>query len=137
MDLGVQRVVREILPVLQSWVDQNEKEIDICDEHMEKMLRKIYPGRQVECINSSQHKIEHKIKGVNDKMGRLKRKKTLSKLTGKHKMKHRSVALKFMSITGMMMRNMSKTRRALKSKKRKMQNQEITKRKKLKIMKRS
>ena len=137
MDLGVQRVVREILPVLQSWVDQNEKEIDICDEHMEKMLREIYSGRQVECINSSQHKIDYKIKGVNDKMGRLKRKKTLPKLTGKHKMKHRSVALKFMSITGMMMRNMSKTRRALKSKKRKMQNQEITKRKKLKIMKRS
>ena len=36
---------------------------------MEKMLRKAYPGRQVECINSSQHKIDHKIKGVNDDNG--------------------------------------------------------------------
>ena len=61
--------MRQILPVLQSWVDQNEKEIDICDQHMEKMLRKAYPGRQVECINSSQHKIDHKIKGVNDDNG--------------------------------------------------------------------
>ena len=27
----IQRFVREILPLLQSWADQNEKEIDICD----------------------------------------------------------------------------------------------------------
>ena len=65
----VQRFVQEILPVLQSWADQNEKEIDICDQHLEKMLRKVYPGRQVECSNSSQHKIDHKIKGVNDHNG--------------------------------------------------------------------
>ena len=58
--------MQEILPVLQSWADQNEKEIDIHDQHLEKMLRKIYPGRQVECNNSSQHKIDQKIKGVND-----------------------------------------------------------------------
>ena len=49
----------------------------------------------------------------------------------------RRVTLKFMSITRMMMRNMSKTRRALKLKKRKIQNQKIIKRKKLKRMKRS
>ena len=61
--------MREILPLLQSWADQNEKEINICERHMEKMLRKVYPGRQVECINSSQHKIEHKIIGVNDDNG--------------------------------------------------------------------
>ena len=61
--------MQEILPVLQSWADQNEKEIDICDQHLEKMLRKVYPGRQVECSNSSQHKIDHKIKGVNDHNG--------------------------------------------------------------------
>ena len=65
----VQRFVREILPVLQSWADQNEKEIDICDQHLEKMLRKVYPGRQMECSNSSQHEIDHKIKGVNDHNG--------------------------------------------------------------------
>ena len=47
----VQRFVQEILPVLQSWADQNEKEIDICDQHLEKMLRKVYPGRQMECSN--------------------------------------------------------------------------------------
>ena len=40
----VQRFVQEI-PVLQSWADQNEKEIDICDQHFEKMLRKVYPGK--------------------------------------------------------------------------------------------
>ena len=45
----VQRFVREILPV--AWVDQNEKKIDICDQHLEKMLRKVYPGRQMECSN--------------------------------------------------------------------------------------
>ena len=56
----------EILPVLQSWVDENEKEIDICDQHLEKMLWKVYSDRQVECKNSSQHKIDHEIKGVND-----------------------------------------------------------------------
>ena len=62
----VQRFVREILAVLQSWADQNEKGIDICDQHLAKMLRKVYPGRQVECNKSSRHKIDHKIKGVND-----------------------------------------------------------------------
>ena len=61
--------VQEILPVLQSWADENEKEIDICDQHLEKMLRKVYPGRQVEYKISSQHKIDHKIKVVNDNSG--------------------------------------------------------------------
>ena len=49
--------MQEILPVLQSWIDQNEKEIDICDQNV------VYPGRQVECNNTSQHKIDHKING--------------------------------------------------------------------------
>ena len=31
-----------------------------------KMLRKVFPGEQVGCNNSSQHKIDHKIKGLND-----------------------------------------------------------------------
>ena len=52
----VQRFVQEILPVLQSRAVQNEMEIDICDQHLEKILRKVYPGRQAECNNSSQHK---------------------------------------------------------------------------------
>ena len=67
-------------------------------------------------------------------MERLK-KKTLPKMTGKQKMKHRNVTSKFMSIPGMM-RNMNKTRRTLKLKKRKMQNQKITQKKKLKRTKR-
>ena len=33
------------------------------------MLGKVYPSRQGECNNSSQHKIDHKIKGVNDDNG--------------------------------------------------------------------
>ena len=68
-------------------------------------------------------------------MGRLKRKKTLSKMTGKQKMKHRNVTLKFITIVEMM-RNMNKIRRTLKLKKRKMEKQKITKRKKLKRTKR-
>ena len=56
----VQRFVQEILPVLQLWADQNEKEIDICDQYLEKMLRKVYLGRQMEYSNSSQHEIDHK-----------------------------------------------------------------------------
>ena len=43
--------MQEILPVLQSWAGQNEKKIVICDQHLEKMLRKAYPGRQMECSN--------------------------------------------------------------------------------------
>ena len=67
----VQRFVREILPVLQSWADQNKKEIDMRDQHLEKMLlRKVYPGRQIECNNSSQQEMNHKIKGVNDHHGK-------------------------------------------------------------------
>ena len=52
----VQRFVQVILPVLQSWADQNEKEIDICDQHLEKMPRKVYPGRQMECSNRTKDK---------------------------------------------------------------------------------
>ena len=57
-------------------------------------------------------------------MGRLKRKKTLFAMTGKQKMKHRNVTLRFTSITGMMW-NMSKLRRTPEPKKRKLQNQKI------------
>ena len=59
-------------------MDQNKKEIDICDQHMEKMLRKIYQGRQVECINSSQHKINHIIKAVNDDNGEAQEEKNIT-----------------------------------------------------------
>ena len=31
----VEKFVREILPVLQSWTDQNQKETDIWDQHFE------------------------------------------------------------------------------------------------------
>ena len=68
----------EILAVLQSLADQNEKEIDICDQHMEKMLRKIYSGRQVECIKSSQYKKDHKIKVVNDDNGEIQEEKNIT-----------------------------------------------------------
>ena len=70
-------------------------------------------------------------------MRRLKRKKTLPKMTGKQKMKHRNMTLRFTSITGMM-RNINKLRRTPELKKRKLrnQNQKITKRKELKRMKR-
>ena len=69
-------------------------------------------------------------------MERLKRKKQLPKMTGKQKMKHRNVTLRFTSITGMIS-NMSKLRRTAELKKRKWQNQKITMRKKLKRMKKS
>ena len=108
----------EILPVLRSWADQNEKEIDICDQHLEKMLRKVYPGRQMECSNSSQHKIDHKIKGINDHCGETQEEENP---TGKQKMKHKNVTLRFTSIKRML-RNMIKLRRTLELKKRKLQN---------------
>ena len=95
------------------------------------MLRKVYPGRQVEYKNSSQHKVYHKIKWVKKTMETLKRKKTVLKMTIKQKIKHRNVTSKLMSIKTMM-RNMNKTRRTMKLKKRKKQNEEITKKGKLK-----
>ena len=36
---------------------------------MEKILRKVYPGRQAECNNSSQDKIHQKIREVNYENG--------------------------------------------------------------------
>ena len=51
-------------------------------------------------------------------------------------MKHGNVTLRFASITGMM-RSINKLRRTLKLKIKKLQNQKITNRKKLKKMKRS
>ena len=115
--------MQEILPVLESRADQNKKEIDICDQHLEKILRKVYPVRQAECNISSQHKIDPKIKKAQmTTMGRLNRRlKALPKMTGKQKMKHRNVTLIFMSITGSM-RNMNKLRRTLEREKRKLQN---------------
>ena len=67
-----------MLSVLQSWADQKEKEIDICDQLLEKMLNKVYLGRQVECDNSSQHKIDKKIKGVNDDNGETQEKESIT-----------------------------------------------------------
>ena len=71
------------------------------------------------------------------------RKTTFAKKTGKQKIKHRNVTLKFMNITEMM-KNMSKSGRELKLKKRITQNQKIIKktiqtneRKQLKRKKRS
>ena len=134
--------MQEIIPVLKSWADQNEKEIDICDQYLDKMLRKVYPGREVECNNSSQHKIDYKRKGVNDDNGETQEEENI--IQEKQKMKHRNVTLTFMSITKGIMRSMNKTRMILKLKKRKMQNHKITKKtiqtkegKKLKTMKRS
>ena len=49
-----------------------------------KCYKKVYPGRQVEYNNSSQQKIDHRIRGVNNEtMRRLKRNKTLPKMTAK------------------------------------------------------
>ena len=59
-------------------------------------------------------------------MERLKRKKTLLKMTGKQKIKHRSMTLSFMSITGMM-RNIKKLRRTLELKNKELENQKIIK----------
>ena len=73
----VQIFVQEILPVLQSWADQNEKEIGICDQYLEKMLIKVYPDRQIECSNSSQPKIYHK-KGVNDHNGETQKEENVT-----------------------------------------------------------
>ena len=50
---------------------------------MEKILRKIYPGRQVECIKSSQHKIDHKIKVVNDDNEETQEEKNITQVDGK------------------------------------------------------
>ena len=72
----------EILPVLQSWADENENEIDICDQHLEKMLREVYPG---ECKNSSQHKIDNKIKGVNDDNGETQEEENITQDDNKTK----------------------------------------------------
>ena len=44
--LQKQRLVREILTVLQSRADQNKWETDICNQHLEKVLRKVYPGKK-------------------------------------------------------------------------------------------
>ena len=47
-------------------------------------------------------------------------------MTGKQKIKHRSMTLRFMSITGMM-RNIKKLRRTLELKNKELENQKITK----------
>ena len=54
--------MQEVLPVPESRADQNKKEIDICDQHLEKILSKVYPVRQAECNISSKHKTDPKIK---------------------------------------------------------------------------
>ena len=58
-------------------------------------------------------------------MGRhKKRKKASHKVTGQQKMTQRNVTLKFMNITGMM-KNMNKTRRAMKLKAEDKENEKI------------
>ena len=57
-------------------------------------------------------------------------------MTGKQKMKHRNATLRFTNITGIM-KNMNKLSRTMELNMRKLQNQETTKRKKLKRMKKS
>ena len=47
--------------LLQSCADQNENERNVCEQHLEKISRQVFPVRQVECNNSSQYKINHKI----------------------------------------------------------------------------
>ena len=59
--------------------------------------------QQIECNSSSEHKIDHKVKGVNEGNEKTQKgEKILSKMTGKQKMKRRNVILKSMTIAGMM-----------------------------------
>ena len=100
------------------------------------MLRKIYSGRQVECSNSSHHKIDHKIKGVNDDIRETQEKENITQDYRKTENETQECEFKIHEIN----RNdeeMNKTRRKLKLKKRNMQDQKITKREKLKRMKKS
>ena len=55
----------------------------MCDQHLEKMLRKVYPGRQIECNNSSQNGIDHKIKGVNDHNGETQAEENVTQIDRK------------------------------------------------------
>ena len=122
--------------ILQSWADQNEKETDVCDQHLERMLSKVYSGRQVERNNSSQHKIDHRIKGVNDHNGETQEEENFTQDDRKTENKTQECDFKIHEHN----RNdeeMNKLKRSLELKKRKLQNQKITKMKKLKRMKRS
>ena len=118
--------------------DQNEKEIDMCDQHLEKMLRKVYPGRQIECNNSSQNGIDHKIKGVYDHNGETQAEENVTQIDWKAENETQEFDFKIHEHN----RNdeeheqIKEDTRILQKKKRKLQNQKITKRKKLKRMKR-
>ena len=80
------------------------------------MLRKVYPGEQVKCNNSSQHKIDHKIKGLNNDNRKIqKEEENITQGDRKREMKQRNLTLKFMSATGMMT-SMDQSRRTLKLK---------------------
>ena len=108
------------------------------DQHLEKMLRKVYPGRQIECNNSSQNGIDHKIKGVNDHNGETQAKENVTQIDWKAENETQEFDFKIHEHN----RNdeeheqIKEDTRILQKKKRKLQNQKITKRKKLKRMKR-
>ena len=118
--------------------DQNEKEIDMCDQHLEKMLRKVYPGRQRECNNSSQNGIDHKIKGVNDHNGETQEKENVTQNDRKAENETQECDFKIHehNRNDEEHKQIKEDTRILQKKKRKLQNQKITKRKKLKRMKR-
>ena len=42
------------------------------------LLRKVYPGRQIECNNSSQQEMNHKTKGVNDHNGKTQEEENIT-----------------------------------------------------------
>ena len=64
---------------------------------MEKILRKVYPGRQVECNVSSQHKVDHKMKGVKDDNGETPEEEKITQDDRKIENEKRNVTFNFMS----------------------------------------
>ena len=70
------------------------------------MLRKVYPGRQGAYNNNSQHKINHKIKGVNADNGETQEEENIIQDDRKTEDESQECDFK-MSITGMM-RKMNK-----------------------------
>ena len=64
---------------------------------MEKILRKVYPGRQVECNVSSQHKVDHKMKGVKDDNGETQEEEKITQDDRKIENGKRNVTFNFMS----------------------------------------
>ena len=104
---------------------------------MEKMLRKVYPGRQVECINSSQHKIEHKIIGVNDDNGETQEEENITHGDRKTSNEIQKCDFKIHEHNRNDDEEHEQKKKDTEIEKEKIQNQKITKRKKLKRTKRS